>query len=87
MAKASVEVVDRILNARSVAVVGASANPGNGLHVPRQHPEGGVRGKPLRDSIPGSGAFSAYQIYPSVMDIPGDIDLLVVCVPVDWSPM
>ncbi len=86
MAKASVEVVDRILNARSVAVVGASANPGKWGYMFLDNILKGGYGGSLCGINPRERSILGVPIYPSVMDIPGDIDLLVVCVPVEMVP-
>jgi acyl-CoA synthetase (NDP forming) len=71
----------RMLNARSVAVVGASTDPGKfGNVLLRSLIDGGFSGdiypvNPRADSVHG------LPCYPSVADIPGPLDLAVIVVP------
>ena len=74
-------LVKDILSARSAAVVGASANPGKMGHTLLSNLlRGGFEGSvypinPREESILGR------KCYPSIVDVPGEVDLAVVCVP------
>ncbi len=73
--------LDRLFNARSVAVVGASASPQKLGHVLlRNLIEGGFRG-PLYPINRKESEVMGLEAYPSLTDVPGDIDLIVVAVP------
>jgi acyl-CoA synthetase (NDP forming) len=73
--------LQRMLGARSVAVVGASADPGKfGNVLLKSLISGGYSGdiypvNPKADSVHG------LRCYPSVADIPGELDLAVIVVP------
>ena len=73
--------LDDLLNPSSIAIVGASDDPtrigGRPLsHMIKQRFEGGVYPvNPKRDTIQGLKA------YPSLTDIPGDVDFVLVAVP------
>ncbi len=75
--------VRRLLYPRSVAVIGASRNPEKvGGAVFRNLLYGGFNGTifPVNPSAP-----SVYGVlaYPSVLDVPGDIDIAVIVVPAE----
>jgi len=78
--------LDCLFNARSVAVVGASASPGKTGHtVLKNILEGGYQGKifpinPKAEEILGA------KCYPSLQDVPGTVDLVVVIVPGKMVP-
>ena len=65
----------------SVAIIGASASPEKfGWMLVRNVVEGGYRGKvyPVNPRAPEILGLRAYR---SILDIPGDVDLAVICVP------
>jgi len=80
--RASVDL-ELLFNPRSVVVVGASSDPGKwGHRILKSIIEGGYRGgiypvNPRRESILGLTACA------SLGDIPGDIDLVLVCTPAE----
>lgn len=72
----------------SVAVIGASTNPSKlGYAVLRNLVEGGYgqRGK-IYPINPRADEILGYPVYPSVIDVPGDIDLAVIVVPYHLVP-
>jgi len=70
-----------ILSPRSVAVVGASRNPGSLGHLIFQAiVQNGFSGV-VYPVNPNADAVSSVKAYPSVADIPGDVDLAVIVVP------
>jgi acetyl coenzyme A synthetase (ADP forming)-like protein len=73
--------VARLLTPRSVAVVGASRNPGTvGHQVLRNLLAGGFAG-PVYPVNPGAEHVASVKAYPSVLDVPGPVDLAVIAVP------
>jgi acetyl coenzyme A synthetase (ADP forming)-like protein len=71
----------RIMNPRSVAVIGASAEEGKiGYSVVRNILDGGYRGKvyPVNPRLPEVQGLKAY---PSVLDIPDQVDVAVFAIP------
>jgi acetate---CoA ligase (ADP-forming) len=78
---AAANAVRRVLEARSIAVVGASRNPatigGRLLRNLVTEPFSGVvyPVNPVAEAVQGVAA------YPSVLDVPGDVDLAFVVVP------
>ncbi len=76
--------LDKLLRPKTVAVVGASTQPGKiGYTVIENLIKGGYKGKiypinPTADEILG------LKVYASVSDVPGEIDLAVVTVPVKF---
>jgi acetyl coenzyme A synthetase (ADP forming)-like protein len=75
--------VRRLLHPRSVAVVGASRNPESvGGAVFRNLIHGGFQG-PVFPVNPNAASISGVLAYPSVLDVPGDIDVAVVVVPAE----
>src|SRR4030042_1257197 len=80
--------LDTFFNPASVAVIGASTNPEKlGYAVVKNLVEGGYSkiGKvfPLN---PTSSEILGFQAYPSVMDISGKIDLVVIVIPYPHVP-
>ena len=79
--KDTVESIRRIFNARSVAVVGASANPVKyGRMTLDCLLEGGYDGT-IYPVNPRGGEIRGLKAYPSVGAIPGRLDLVVIIVP------
>ncbi len=75
-----------LLNPRSVAVIGASRNPGKlGYHVMKSLTEGGFRG-PVFPINPKETELFGLQAYASLQDVPQDIDLVVVVLPAQAVP-
>jgi acyl-CoA synthetase (NDP forming)/GNAT superfamily N-acetyltransferase len=78
--------VERILVPRSVAVVGASRRIGTlGHAVFRRLIEAGFDG-PVYPVNPEAEHVGSVRAYPSVLDVPDDIDLAVLVVPADQVP-
>jgi len=73
----------RMLAPRSIAVVGAGRRPGTiGHEVFRNLLTGGFTG-PVYPVNPTAPSVAGVAAYPSVVDIPGDVDVAVIAVPVD----
>jgi acyl-CoA synthetase (NDP forming)/RimJ/RimL family protein N-acetyltransferase len=78
--------VERILVPRSVAVVGASRRTGTlGHAVFRRLVEAGFDG-PVYPVNPEADHVGSVRAYPSVLDVPDDVDLAVLVVPADQVP-
>ena len=79
--KNTIKALDRMFNARAIAVVGASNNPTKfGYATVKTIVDGGYDGKlyPINrraDQVQGLRAF------PSVSDVPGELDLAIIIVP------
>ena len=79
--RAEAASVARLLTPRSVAVIGASRNPDTvGHQVLRNLLAGGFAG-PVYPVNPGAEHVASVKAYPTVLDIPGAVDLAVVAVP------
>ncbi|WP_208029107.1 bifunctional acetate--CoA ligase family protein/GNAT family N-acetyltransferase [Rhabdothermincola sediminis] len=73
--------IQRLLFPGSVAVIGAGREPGGiGHEVFRNLLTCGFEG-PVYPVNPSGGHVSSVRSYPSVLDIPDEVDLAVVCVP------
>lgn len=73
--------VKDLFEAKSVAVIGASASPGKiGYKLIENIKEDGYKGK-LYPVNPKGGEVCGYTIYPTIADIPGEVDIAVVTVP------
>jgi acetate---CoA ligase (ADP-forming) len=80
-ASAAAAGVARFLRPRSVAVVGASRRRGTiSGEVFRNLIDGGFEG-PVYPVNPKSEFVQSVRAYPSVLDVPGDVDLAVIVVP------
>lgn len=82
-ATAEARSVERILKPTSIAVVGASREPGTiGHQVFRQLVSRGFNGPvyPVNQEATFVASVRAWQ---SVLDVPGELDLAVICVPAD----
>ena len=78
--------LDRLFNPSSIAIVGVSAEgAGFGRGILLSHIAIGYEGKlyPVNRS---GGAVAGIPIYPSVEDIPGDIDFAIIAVPAHTVP-
>lgn len=79
--EAEAESIHRILSPSSVAVVGASHEEGSiGHHLFTNLLMGGFEG-PVFPVNPNTSHVASVQTYPSVLDIPVDVDLTVIAVP------
>jgi acetyl coenzyme A synthetase (ADP forming)-like protein len=75
--------IGRILAPRSVAMIGASNDPGSvGHHLFRNLLDGGFAG-PVHPVNPSSPHVLSVATVPSVLDIDGEVDLAVIAVPAD----
>lgn len=78
--------VQRILSPRSVAVIGASRTPGSiGYEVVRRIIRGGFAG-PVYPVNTDALHVASVRAYPTVLDVPDDVDLAVICTPADRVP-
>ncbi len=76
-----IKSMQRIMNPRSVAVIGASAEEGKiGYSVVRNILDGGYAGK-LYPVNPRAPEIQGLKAYPSVTDIPDGVDVAVFCIP------
>jgi acyl-CoA synthetase (NDP forming) len=75
--------IDAIFHPRSVAVVGASANPDSpGYDYVKSMQEFGFRGA-IYPVNPKGGEIAGLPVYASLLDLPGDIDYVICCIPSD----
>ncbi len=75
--------IDAILKPRSVAVVGASANPDTpGYDYVRSMQEFGFKGA-IYPVNPKGGEIAGLPAYASLKEIPGDVDYVISCIPSD----
>jgi acetyl coenzyme A synthetase (ADP forming)-like protein len=73
--------IARVLNPGSVAVIGASRSPNTvGYQALRNLLSGGFAG-PVYPVNPGADQVASVKAYPSVLEVPGAVDLAVVAVP------
>ncbi len=71
----------RIMNPRSIAVIGASAEEGKiGYSVVRNILDGGYAGR-LHPVNPRAPEIQGLKAYPSITDIPGEVDVAVFAIP------
>ena len=79
--RAEARSVARLLTPRSVAVIGASRQPATvGHQVLRNLLAGGFAG-PVYPVNPGAAHVASVKAYPTILDVPDDVDLAVVAVP------
>jgi len=75
--------IDAIFHPRSVAVVGASANPDTpGYDYVKSMQEFGFKGD-IYPVNPKGGEIAGLPVYASLRDLPGDIDYIISCIPSD----
>jgi len=80
------ETMDAIFIPKSVAVIGASDNPGKlGSHVMRSLMEGKYPGR-IYPVNPGKGEILGIKTYPSLMEIPDGVDLSIIVLPAEQVP-
>ena len=77
---AKLKELDAIFNPKNVAVIGASAKPGIGNQVLKNLIDGGYQGE-LYPINPKGGEILGRKAYPTINDVPVDIDMAVFCVP------
>lgn len=78
--------LDSIFRPSSVAIVGASSNPEKTGHIILKNIiDGGFRGA-VYPINPGSNEILGLRAYPSLLDVPGNIDLVVIVVPAKVVP-
>lgn len=83
---AGVRSIERLLRPRSVAVVGASREPGTiGHELFRNLLNGGFAG-PVYPVNPKATHVASVRAYPSVLEVPDAVDLAVVAVPAALVP-
>ena len=76
-----IEKLDYILKPRSVAVIGASRHPGKiGYMVVKNLIDGGYKGR-IYPVNPNANEILGLKCYPSIKDIPDEVDLAVIVVP------
>lgn len=80
---AASEAVRRLLAPRSVAVIGASREPGKvGHEVVRNLLRGGFRGA-VHPVNPGVDQVASIRAVPSILDVPDEVDLAVITLPAE----
>ncbi len=80
------ENLDVLFHPGSVAVVGASKNPGKlGFHVMKSLTEGGFRGE-IYPINPGEKELFGAMAYPSVLDVADEVDAAIVVLPAHVVP-
>ena len=80
------KAMDAIFNPKSVAVIGASDNPGKlGSHVMRSLTEGKYPGK-IFPVNPGKEEIFGIKTYPSLSRVPDAVDLSIIVLPSEQVP-
>ncbi|MCR4429222.1 MAG: CoA-binding protein [Caldiserica bacterium] len=80
------DTLTRIFKAESVAIVGASSNPEKRGHIILKNIiDGGFKGK-VYPINPGTKEILGLPCYPSINEIPGKLDLLVISIPAKNVP-
>lgn len=74
--------IQRMLGANSIAVIGASNRMGYGGRVVANLRSGGYPGR-IYPVNPRHSEIQGMRAYPSVIDVPDDVDLAVIVVPAD----
>jgi len=75
--------MEAIFNPRSVAIVGASDNPGKlGSHVMRSLIEGRYPGK-IFPINPGKDDILGIKTHPSLLHVPEEVDLSIIVLPAE----
>ena len=74
--------IARLLSPRTVAVVGASRTPGAAGNTVLRNVLGGQFPGPVYPVNPAATAVASVRAYPSVLDVPNEVDLAVVVTPV-----
>jgi acyl-CoA synthetase (NDP forming) len=80
------EALDAIFNPKSVAVIGASDNPGKlGSHVMRSLTEGRYPGR-IYPINPGKEEILGIKTYSSLSNVPDSVDLSIIVLPAEQVP-
>jgi acetyltransferase len=80
------DVLDRVFDPRSIAVVGASANPAKrGHQILRALAESGYTGA-VHPVNPRGGHLLGLEVVPSISELPDGVDLAVFCTPAAAAP-
>jgi acetyltransferase len=80
----TVASIRNVMAPRSIAVVGASRQPGSiGQLVFQNIMEGGFSGV-VYPVNPKADAIMAVKAYPSILDVPGEVDLAIIIVPTQF---
>jgi len=75
-----------LFNPKSVAIIGASVNPGKlGFHVMKSLTQGGFKGGIIPVN-PGSREIMGLKAYPSITGFEGQVDLAIVVLPAKIVP-
>ena len=83
---AGLTAIDAIFNPGTVAVIGASGNPGKlGSHVMRSLTEGKYPGK-IFPVNPGKEEILGIKTYPSLSRVPDAVDLSIIVLPAEQVP-
>lgn len=78
--------LERMFNARSVVIVGASSNPEKtGYTILKNVLDGGFEGA-VYPINPRGGEILGLQVYRSISELPGPVDLVVLVVPAEAVP-
>lgn len=78
--------MEAIFKPKTIAVIGASDNPAKlGSHVMRSLTEGNYPGR-IYPVNPGKGEILGIKTYPSLLDIPDEIDLSIIVLPAEQVP-
>lgn len=79
-------VMDGLFRPKSIAIIGASATVGKiGHTVVKNLVEGKYTGK-IYPVNPTATEIMGYKVYPTVGDIPGDVDAAVITIPAKYVP-
>jgi acetyl coenzyme A synthetase (ADP forming)-like protein len=79
--EAILKAMRRIMNPRSIAVIGASAEEGKiGYSVVRNILDGGYKGE-VHPVNPRLSEIQGLKAYPSISDVPGEVDVAVFAIP------
>ncbi|MGZ4618804.1 MAG: bifunctional acetate--CoA ligase family protein/GNAT family N-acetyltransferase [Frankiaceae bacterium] len=79
--RAEFQSIARLLNPRTIAVVGASRTPGSVGHSVLRHLLEGQFPGSVYPVNPAAASVAAVHAYPSVLDIPDNVDLAVIITP------
>ena len=82
--RAEATSIARLVNPRSVAIVGASRNPTSiGYALARHVVDGGFAGPVVAVNPNADGDVAGLPCYPSLKEAPGPIDLAIIATPAD----
>lgn len=86
MTPAKLENLKTLFYPHSVAVVGASRNPGKlGYHVMKSLTRDGFKGQ-MFPINPGERELFGFGVYPSVLEVPQDLDVAIIALPAQMVP-